>query len=74
MRVIRFWLEHRAEVLALLAEQGASVDLASIGELDACLLAGVPPAGMSWGNPLKKAADVRAALAAHGLRVPHLRG
>ncbi len=52
------------EVLALLAEQGASVDLASIGELDACLLAGVPPARMSWGNPVKKAADVRAAVAA----------
>ncbi len=52
------------EVLALLAAAGASVDLASIGELDACLLAGVPPARMSWGNPVKKAADVRAAVAA----------
>jgi ornithine decarboxylase len=52
------------EVLALLAAAGASVDLASVGELDACLVAGVPPARMSWGNPVKKAADVRAALAA----------
>ncbi|MCD2194482.1 type III PLP-dependent enzyme [Actinomycetospora endophytica] len=51
-------------VLALLAEQGASVDLASRGELDACLLAGVPPERMSWGNPLKKPSDVRAAVAA----------
>jgi ornithine decarboxylase len=52
------------EVLALLAGQGASVDLASVGELDACLLAGVAPARMSWGNPVKKPADVRAAVAA----------
>jgi ornithine decarboxylase len=52
------------EVLALLAAGGASVDLASVGELDACLLAGVAPARMSWGNPVKKPADVRAAVAA----------
>ena len=52
------------EVLALLAARGASVDLASVGELDACLLAGVAPARMSWGNPVKKPADVRAAVAA----------
>jgi ornithine decarboxylase len=51
-------------VLALLAGQGASVDLASVGELDACLLAGVPPERMSWGNPLKKPSDVRTAVAA----------
>jgi ornithine decarboxylase len=51
-------------VLSLLAAQGASVDLASVGELDACLLAGVPPERMSWGNPLKKPSDVRAAVAA----------
>ena len=52
------------EVLALLAALGASADLASVGELDACLLAGIAPARMSWGNPVKKAADVRAAVAA----------
>jgi ornithine decarboxylase len=52
------------EVLDLLAGAGASVDLASVGELDACLLAGFPPARMSWGNPVKKAGDVRAAVAA----------
>ncbi|MDT7743446.1 MAG: ornithine decarboxylase [Actinomycetota bacterium] len=52
------------EVLALLAARGASADLASVGELDACLLAGVAPARMSWGNPVKKPADVRAAVAA----------
>ena len=52
------------DVLGLLAAHGASVDLASVGELDACLLAGVAPARMSWGNPVKKAADVRTAVAA----------
>jgi ornithine decarboxylase len=52
------------EVLALLAARGASADLASVGELDACLLAGVAPGRMSWGNPVKKASDVEAAVAA----------
>ncbi|MEJ2870882.1 type III PLP-dependent enzyme [Actinomycetospora sp. OC33-EN08] len=52
------------EVLSLLAGLGASVDLASVGELDACLLAGVDPRRMSWGNPVKKPSDVRAAVAA----------
>ncbi|WP_312029897.1 alanine racemase [Actinomycetospora sp. TBRC 11914] len=52
------------DVLALLAAAGASADLASVGELDACLRAGFPPARLSWGNPVKKAADVRAAVAA----------
>jgi ornithine decarboxylase len=51
-------------VLALLVAEGASFDLASVGELDACLLAGARPAAMSWGNPVKKASDVRAARAA----------
>ncbi|MHC1559703.1 type III PLP-dependent enzyme [Actinomycetospora sp. C-140] len=52
------------EVLALLATEGASFDLASVGELDLCLLAGAAPGALSWGNPVKKAADVRAARAA----------
>ena len=51
-------------VLALLVAEGASFDLAGVGELDACLLAGARPARMSWGNPVKKASDVRAARAA----------
>lgn len=51
-------------VLALLVAEGASFDLASVGELDACLLAGARPDRMSWGNPLKKPGDVRAARAA----------
>lgn len=51
-------------VLALLAAQGASFDLASVGELDACLLAGVSPERLSWGNPVKKASDVVAGVAA----------
>lgn len=51
-------------VLALLVAEGASFDLAGVGELDACLFAGARPATLSWGNPVKKAADVRAARAA----------
>jgi ornithine decarboxylase len=52
------------DVLGLLAARGLSFDLASVGELDACLLAGAHPDRLSWGNPLKKPADVRAARAA----------
>jgi ornithine decarboxylase len=52
------------DVLALLVAEGASFDLAGVGELDLCLLAGARPAGLSWGNPVKKAGDVRAARAA----------
>ncbi|MDD7934845.1 type III PLP-dependent enzyme [Actinomycetospora straminea] len=52
------------DVLALLVAEGASFDLASVGELDLCLLAGATPAGLSWGNPVKKVTDVRAARAA----------
>jgi ornithine decarboxylase len=52
------------DLLTLLAARGASVDLASVGELDACLHAGLAPARMSWGNPVKKAADVQVAAAA----------
>jgi ornithine decarboxylase len=52
------------EVLALLVAEGASFDLASVGELDLCLLAGARPGTLSWGNPVKKVTDVRAARAA----------
>src|SRR3954454_9818164 len=52
------------DVLALLVAEGASFDLAGLGELDACLLAGAAPARLSWGNPVKKVSDVRAARAA----------
>nr|WP_243418151.1 type III PLP-dependent enzyme [Actinomycetospora cinnamomea] len=52
------------DVLALLVAEGASFDLASPGELDLCLLAGARPAGLSWGNPVKKVTDVRAGRAA----------
>jgi ornithine decarboxylase len=52
------------DVLALLVAEGASFDLASPGELDLCLLAGARPARLSWGNPVKKVTDVRAARAA----------
>ena len=52
------------DVLALLVDEGASFDLASVGELDACVAAGARAGALTWGNPVKKAADVRAALAA----------
>ncbi|WP_433028974.1 type III PLP-dependent enzyme [Actinomycetospora sp. CA-053990] len=54
----------QSEVLTLLVAEGASFDLASVGELDLCLLAGARPGALSWGNPVKKVTDVRAARAA----------
>lgn len=52
------------DVLALLVAEGASFDVASVGELDLCLRAGARPDRLSWGNPVKKVTDVRAARAA----------
>lgn len=49
------------DVLALLVAEGASFDLASVGELDLCRAAGARVEGLSWGNPVKKITDVRAA-------------
>ena len=51
-------------VLSLLAAEGASFDVASVGELADCLRTGVDPGRLSWGNPVKKASDVAAAVTA----------
>jgi ornithine decarboxylase len=47
-----------AEVVALLAAMGSSFDIASPSELDLCLELGVHPARLSYGNTIKKAADI----------------
>jgi ornithine decarboxylase len=47
------------EILALLAEMGSSFDIASRHELDQLLELGVAPDRISYGNTIKKAADVR---------------
>lgn len=49
------------EVLERLVELGASFDVASLPEVEACLLAGADPTRLSYGSTVKKAADVRAA-------------
>jgi ornithine decarboxylase len=46
------------EVVALLAALGSSFDIASPSELDLCLELGVHPAHLSYGNTIKKAADI----------------
>lgn len=46
------------EVVALLAAMGSSFDIASPSELDLCLELGVHPARLSYGNTIKKAADI----------------
>lgn len=45
-------------VLRLLAERGARFDVASPAEVDLCLLAGASPSSISYGNTIKKQADV----------------
>lgn len=52
------------ELIRLLAEEGAEFDVASVGEIELCLRAGVDPARMCYGNPIKKAAHIAAADAA----------
>jgi ornithine decarboxylase len=51
------------EVLTLLVELGARFDVASTGEIDACLAAGADPAKLSFGNTVKKDAAIRDAYA-----------
>ncbi len=46
------------EVLSLLAGRGAAFDVASPAEIVACLQAGAAPADLSYGNTVKKAADI----------------
>jgi ornithine decarboxylase len=46
------------EVVTLLAREGANFDVASPAEIDLCLRCGVAPASISYGNTIKKAADI----------------
>lgn len=48
-------------VLDMLHKAGASFDAASLTEITACLEAGVPAANISYGNTVKKSADIAAA-------------
>jgi ornithine decarboxylase len=54
------------DVLTLLTEQGSLFDVASPGEIDACLEAGADPRTISYGNTIKKRADIRYAFE-HGV-------
>ncbi|HEY9079134.1 type III PLP-dependent enzyme [Magnetovibrio sp.] len=47
-----------AEVVARLAELGSNFDTASPGEIDLCLNLGVAPSRISYGNTIKKQADI----------------
>lgn len=46
------------ELLARLAAAGASFDVASPAEIDACLLAGAPPARLLYSNPVRLRRDL----------------
>ena len=58
------------EILELLVGLGANFDVASIGEIDACLAAGADPTRLSFGNTVKKRTAIRDAYRA---RRAHLR-
>ncbi|MBI1213258.1 MAG: type III PLP-dependent enzyme [Alphaproteobacteria bacterium] len=55
-------------ILASLTKLGSSFDAASIGEIDMCLKHGVNPLSISYGNTIKKQADIAAAYA-RGVRL-----
>jgi ornithine decarboxylase len=46
------------KVLRLLARRGSNFDVASRGEIDLCLSLGIAPARLSYGNTIKKQADI----------------
>jgi ornithine decarboxylase len=46
------------EVVRALVAEGSSFDVASTGEIDLCLAQGAAPESLSYGNPIKKAADI----------------
>jgi ornithine decarboxylase len=46
------------KILRLLARRGAHFDVASRGEIDLCLSLGIDPARLSFGNTIKKQADI----------------
>lgn len=48
-------------VLSLLAAEGAEFDVASLGEIDACGVAGIDGGLLTFGNTIKKPSAVRAA-------------
>jgi ornithine decarboxylase len=56
------------EVIALLARLGSCFDVASPAEIELCLRCGVGPEAMSYGNTIKKTADVAYAYR-HGVRL-----
>ncbi len=49
------------EIVSLLVRLGSSFDCASIYEIRDCLAAGAPPRRLSFGNTIKKSADIEAA-------------
>lgn len=49
------------EILRLLTGLGSSFDTASVPEIEDCLAAGATPDRISYGNTIKKAADIRRA-------------
>ncbi|GBG40891.1 alanine racemase [Mycobacterium montefiorense] len=51
------------QILRLLAAQGSAFDVASVGEIDACDAAGIDGRLLTFGNTVKKAADVARAYA-----------
>lgn len=55
-------------VLRLLAGLDCTFDVASVGEIDLCAAAGVDGALMTFGNPLKKPAEIAYAFARGGRR------
>ena len=56
------------EILSLLVRLGSRFDTASRGEIDQCLAAGADPARLSFGNTIKKEADIAYAYA-RGVRL-----
>jgi len=56
------------EVIAALAKLGSAFDVASRGEIDLCLAAGVPADRLSFGNTIKKERDIAYAFA-QGVRL-----
>jgi diaminopimelate decarboxylase/spermidine synthase len=56
-----------APILRLLAAEGSGFDVASLGEIEACVAADIDPALLTFGNTVKKAAAVSAA-DAYGVR------
>lgn len=57
-----------SDVLRRLAELGSNFDVASPGEIDLCLHLGIEPTRLSYGNTIKKQADIAYAYA-HGVRL-----